>query len=45
MQAMGSVDFFVCLAGLMTDNPPTAAAAPMLRKLKRLGLQPGQPPQ
>ena len=45
MQAMGSVDFFQRLAGLMTDNPPAAADAPMLQKLKRLGLQPGQPPQ
>lgn len=35
--------YFGLLAGLMTDNPPAAADAPMVEKLARLGVRPGQP--
>jgi hypothetical protein len=45
MQAMGSTEFFERLARLMVDNPPAAADAPMLAKLARIGVAPGQPPQ
>ncbi len=45
MQALATVDFFRRLALLMVDNPPAAADAPMLRKLARLGLRPGAPPE
>lgn len=36
--------FFEQLAQLMQDNPPRPEDAPMLRKLARLGVQPGQTP-
>ena len=45
MQAMGVVDFFTRLAALMVHNPPASADAPMLIKLSRLGVAPGQAPQ
>ncbi len=45
MQAMDVQTFFTRLALLMAHNPPTAADAPMLAKLARLGVAPGQPPQ
>ena len=45
MRAMDVQTFFTRLAQLMVDNPPAAADAPMLRKLARLGVAPGQPPQ
>ena len=45
MQAMPVEAFFTRLALLMVDNPPTAADGPMLAKLARLGLAPGQPPR
>lgn len=45
MQAMDAQTFFTRLALLMVHNPPTAADAPMLAKLARLGVAPGQPPQ
>ena len=44
MQAMDVHDFFSRLATLMADNPPAAADGPMLAKLARLGIAPGQPP-
>ena len=44
MGAMGSEEFFARLATLMVDNPPAAADAPMLAKLARIGVAPGQPP-
>jgi hypothetical protein len=44
MQAMGTDAFFDRLAALMLTNPPAAADAPMLLKLKRLGVQPGRAP-
>jgi hypothetical protein len=45
MRAMDVSTFFTRLSLLMVDNPPTAADAPMLAKLARLGVAPGQPPQ
>ncbi len=44
MQAMGTDAFFQRLAQLMVDNPPAAADGPMLIKLARIGVAPGQPP-
>lgn len=44
MQALSTPAFFAKLAALMVDNPPAAADAPMLRKLARIGVAPGQPP-
>lgn len=44
MQSMRTVVFFTRLAQLMVDNPPTAADGPMLVKLSRLGMAPGQAP-
>ncbi|HVE16824.1 MAG TPA: DUF1254 domain-containing protein [Chthoniobacterales bacterium] len=39
-----SVDeYFTLLAKLMKDNPPAAADAPMLKKMAKLGIVPGQP--
>ena len=45
MRAMNVATFFTRLSLLMVDNPPTTADAPMLAKLARLGVAPGQPPQ
>jgi hypothetical protein len=42
---MGSEEFFTRLALLMVDNPPAPADAPMLAKLARIGVAPGQPPR
>jgi hypothetical protein len=42
MQKMDAAAFYGRLARLMKDNPPTAADAPMIEKLKRLGIEPGQ---
>lgn len=44
MRAMRSDAFFTRLALLMVGNPPAAADGPMLVKLSRLGIAPGQPP-
>ena len=44
MQAMGAQAFFTRLALLMASNPPTAADGPMVAKLARIGIAPGQPP-
>ncbi len=43
--AMPAQAFFDRLARLMVDNPPSTADAPMLTKLQRLGIAPGQQPQ
>ena len=40
---MDSAAFFGRLAALLKDNPPTAADKPMVEKLARLGIVPGQP--
>jgi len=44
MQAMRTDAFFNRLALLMLGNPPAAADGPMLEKLSRIGMAPGQPP-
>lgn len=45
LRDMPTDTFFERLATLMRDNPPRPQDAPMLRKLQRLGVAPGQPPQ
>lgn len=40
--AMDGVSFFKALAQAMKDNPPYPADAKILKKLKRLGVEPGQ---
>jgi hypothetical protein len=45
MTAMGTELFFNRLAQLMVANPPSAADGPMMSKLARLGVAPGQVPQ
>ena len=44
MQALSAEAFFTRLAMLMVTNPPAAADAPMMVKLSRIGITPGQPP-
>lgn len=44
LRQMATGAFFARLAQLMVDNPPRAADRPMLMKLARLGLAPGQAP-
>lgn len=44
MQVMSTETFFTRLSLLMVNNPPTAADGPMLVKLSRIGMAPGQPP-
>ena len=44
MQAMSVENFFTRLAVLLVDNPPAAADGPMVVKLARIGVAPGQPP-
>ncbi|MEN6496618.1 MAG: DUF1254 domain-containing protein [Thermoguttaceae bacterium] len=41
---MDAATFFGMLADLMVANPPAAADAPMLAKLKQIGVVPGQKP-
>ncbi|BBO34610.1 DUF1254 domain-containing protein [Lacipirellula parvula] len=43
VNALSADDYFNLLAKLMKDNPPAAADAPMLAKMARLGIVPGQP--
>ncbi|MCX2801612.1 DUF1254 domain-containing protein [Microbulbifer thermotolerans] len=40
---MGTSDFFNLLAKLMKDNPPAATDAPMIAKMAKLGITPGEP--
>jgi hypothetical protein len=42
MQKMDAAAFFGRLARLMKDNPPAAADAPMVERLKAIGITPGQ---
>ena len=42
VQKMDAGTYFGRLAHLMKDNPPAAADAPMVEKLKRLGIEPGK---
>lgn len=44
MKVLSTTEFFARLAALMVSNPPSAADGPMMAKLKRLGLTPGQTP-
>jgi hypothetical protein len=43
VNALSANDYFNLLAKLMKDNPPYAADNPMLAKLAKLGILPGQP--
>ncbi len=45
MHTMDVHTFFTRLALLMVRNPPATADGPMLLKLARIGVAPGQPPQ
>jgi hypothetical protein len=45
MQQMNMETFFTRLSMLMVNNPPSAADGPMLVKLSRINVRPGQPPQ
>ena len=42
VQRMDAGVFFGRLARLMKDNPPAPADAPMVEKLKALGIEPGK---
>jgi hypothetical protein len=42
VEAMSTEDYFNYLAKLMKDNPPAAADAPMVAKMAKIGLVPGQ---
>jgi hypothetical protein len=42
LQKMDAASFFGRLARLMKDNPPAPADAPMLEKLKAIGIEPGK---
>ena len=42
VNALSSEEYFSLLAKLMKDNPPAKADAPMVAKLARLGIVPGQ---
>ena len=43
VNALSADEYFNLLAKLMKDNPPAAADAPMLKKMAKLGIVPGQP--
>jgi hypothetical protein len=43
LQQMGADAFFNRLAALLASNPPPASEAPVLEKLKLIGIVPGQP--
>lgn len=43
VNALSADEYFTLLAKLMKDNPPTAADKPMMEKLAKLGVVPGQP--
>jgi len=43
VNALSAHDYFNLLAKLMKDNPPPSADKPMLVKLNKLGIVPGQP--
>ncbi|HTQ51311.1 MAG TPA: DUF1254 domain-containing protein [Candidatus Acidoferrales bacterium] len=43
VNALNTEEFFNVLAKLMKDNPPTAADAPIVADMARLGIVPGQP--
>ena len=43
VHALSADEYFNLLAQLMKDNPPKAADEPMLKKMAKLGIVPGQP--
>ena len=43
VNALSADEYFTLLAKLMKDNPPAAADQPMLEKMAKLGIVPGQP--
>lgn len=43
VNALSTSEYFNLLARLLKDNPPNAADAPMVKKMARLGIVPGQP--
>ena len=43
VNALSADAYFTLLAKLMKDNPPAAADKPMLEKMARIGIVPGQP--
>jgi len=43
VNGLDAASYFSLLAALMEDNPPTAADAPMVASLAKLGIVPGQP--
>ncbi|MCT9629223.1 DUF1254 domain-containing protein [Pseudomonas aeruginosa] len=45
MRALSAQDFFARLAGLLQDNPATAADAAAIAELQQLGLRAGEAPQ
>lgn len=42
VNALSAQDYFQLLAQLMKDNPPAEADAPMVKKLAKIGIVPGQ---
>lgn len=43
VNALSADEYFNLLAQLMKDNPPAAADAPIVKKMAKLGIVPGQP--
>jgi hypothetical protein len=43
VDAMSATEYFSLLAKLMRDNPPAAADAPVVARMAKLGIVPGQP--
>lgn len=43
VDALSAEEYFTLLAKLMKDNPPSAEDRPMLEKMAKLGIVPGQP--
>lgn len=42
VDSMSAGDYFKLLAALMRDNPPAKADAPMVAKMRKLGIEPGK---
>ena len=42
VNALSAGDYFKLMAALMKDNPPAKADAPMVAKMKKLGIEPGK---
>jgi hypothetical protein len=43
VNALSVSDYFNLMAALMKDNPPAEADAPIVRRMERLGIEPGKP--